>query len=130
MHESDKIHEQIRQDMLREHLSVDSRKPVSYLPIGTIEKFLGLSVDDYIRTAQERGHSAVVTAADRSPIKSGTVHLFDRAALQRILDQSSDALELANFPVLAADFVVAIGQNWLSSDHPIIHVVRQAFGDD
>ena len=125
----DPVRDQVLQKLLYDHLGVGSVKPISYLPIRTIEKHLGLSVDAYVRMAQESGKSAVVTAAEQSSILSGTVHLFDRASLQRILDKNEDALRTANSPVDAAGFVGAIARDWLPMDHPLIDVIREAFGD-
>ena len=122
--------ERVVREILQEHLNIGPKKPVSYLPIKTIEKVLKLSVDAYVGMTTTRGHSSVAFGPDQCCIDSGAVYLYSQAALQQILDQSAGTLMRENYPLDSRGFIAALARDWLPGDHPVMPVIRQAFGDD
>jgi hypothetical protein len=114
---------------IQEHLSLGPSKAVGYLPINTVEKLLGITAAAYAEMANLRGHSSLTAAPGESCIKSGAVYVYSASALQEILDRNSDRLRSANYPTDAEGFVRAIAREWLADDHPVMPVIRQAFGD-
>ena len=120
--------ERIRQE-LEEHVSLGSHKSLSYYPTDGLMSMFGLSPHSYAQLAQARGHSSIIVSRAESYLENGAVYLYNEPILQEILDRNSDTLKSANYPVDAEGFVRAVAREQLRSDHPVMPVIRQAFGD-
>jgi hypothetical protein len=119
-----------REQTLREHLDIGKRKPVSYLPLKTIETFLGLTIEEYRLMITERGGETVVVSGDASVIDSGALYAFSRNDLSKLLASQYELLIREGWPTTPDQFIARIASEWLDGAHPILPVVREAFGDD
>jgi hypothetical protein len=115
--------------ILKSHLELNARRPVSYLPIKTIEQILKLSVSEYVSLIERSESEAIVFAPENCCIQSGAVYAIRRAELERVLERNRPLLSQHQWPSTPADFVQKIASVWLDKEHPIMPAIRQAFGD-
>ena len=115
--------------ILNAHRRLGPHKPVSYLPIRTIESVLGRSVGEYRMMIEQAGFSCLVTPANESCIASGSVHAYSEFALADILSAHATALSEHGWPSSSEAFVGRIATEWLEDGHPVLPVVRIAFGN-
>jgi hypothetical protein len=116
-------------DMLEHHLNVGREKPVSYLPIRTIEDVIKISVEAYVALFDDTGNRCVVFRGENCCINSGAVYAYSPEELGRVLDESGRLLAEHGWPVVPADFIKRIASDWLGSQDPIMSVIKQSFGE-
>ncbi|MBB3267686.1 hypothetical protein FHW79_005351 [Azospirillum sp. OGB3] len=119
--------------LMRSLRDVGSAKPIGYLPIQTITKTCGMPLADAIAEAEVRGLAwRVVDAPPASHIASGALYVWDRVALQALLDANRNILEIADWPLDPDAFVEKV-------DHVLVHqevfpalfeLIGAAFNDD
>jgi hypothetical protein len=119
----------IAKTILNDHLRLGRNKPVSYLPIRTVESVLGLSVGEYLTFIEQAGFHCVILPAGESCIESGSVHAYSAPALADLLIGHAAVLSQHDWPTSPELFVRRIGARWLESGHPVLPVVQMAFGD-
>jgi 8-oxo-dGTP diphosphatase len=112
-----------------EHANVGPSKPLSYLPIGTIERLLGMTVADYVCLIEQQGSSCIVFSETETCIKSGAVYAYSRIDLARVLFRHRFLLAEHSWPEAPAEFVRKVAQEWLDEDNPLKRVIDAAFGD-
>jgi hypothetical protein len=122
------MHEVLSQT-LQKHLRVGPDKPVSYLPIRTLETSLGLPVPVYVALIEKSGNTAIVFHPNECCINSGAVYAYSKSDLEHILEIHRVILAEAEWPNEAAVFIQRIAANWLPDDHILMPVIRQAFGE-
>jgi hypothetical protein len=115
--------------ILNAHLRLGPHKPVSYLPIRTIESVLGLSVGEYRAMIEQAGFRCLVIPANESCIASGSVHAYSEFALADLLSAHAIALSEHGWPTSSGAFVRRIATEWLEDGHPVLPIVRIAFRD-
>jgi hypothetical protein len=115
--------------ILREHLKVGSEKPISYLPIRTVEKVIGITVVAYEAMIQNLGHQCAVFQPAESCINSGAIYAYSEPDLVNILKHNHEILTKHGWPVTPADFVKRMASEWLDEESPIKPIVRAAFGE-
>jgi hypothetical protein len=118
-----------RRRTIEEHTNLGKRKPVSYLPIKTIEKVLGLTVDEYRKLVELAGNSCAVFSEKDTCIHSGAVYAYSDADLTFVLDHYSGLLAACSWPVSTGEFVGKIAAEWYEEKNPVMPVIRAAFGD-
>jgi hypothetical protein len=116
--------------MLQDHVFVGQKKPVSYLPIDTIEKVLGKSISQYQTLISRAGNRSRVFAADSCCIRSGAVYAFSEPDLDALLEQSSNMLLEYSWPRDSQGFIEKIAAVWFDDKHPVLAVIRKAFGEN
>ena len=116
--------------IVERHLAVGRRKPVSYLPIETIETLIGLTIQGYVSLIEKSGNKAVVLGAGDCCINSGAVYAYSCKELNDILSRNQAVLTDHQWPTTPADFIARMAAAWLDGDNPVIPVIRQAFGDE
>jgi hypothetical protein len=116
-------------DILKAHRRLGPHKPVSYLLIGTIESVLGLSVGEYQAMVEQAGLRCLVIPAGEGCIASGSVHAYSEFALAQVLNAHATALTEQGWPASSEAFVRRIAVEWLEDSHPVLPIVRIAFGD-
>jgi hypothetical protein len=77
--------EKILRNALHSHLTLGRSKPLSYLPIQTIENSLHMSVDHYVQMAESKGLASRVFSSAETCINSGAVYLYEPKELNRVL---------------------------------------------
>lgn len=117
------------QEMLDCHVAVNRSKPLSYLPIQTIERVLGMTTTEYTSIVVAAGNETLVLDPDHCCIKSGAVYAFNYVELKAVLDKHADTLVRHKWPNDPRDFVRAVAAEWLDEGSPIMPVIRRAFGD-
>jgi 8-oxo-dGTP pyrophosphatase MutT (NUDIX family) len=115
--------------ILSEHTNVGPSKPISYLPISTIERLLKMTVADYARLIERAGGSSVVFAETETCIKSGAVYGYSKVDLAYVLVRNASLLAEHSWPQESAEFVTKVAQEWLDEDSPLKRVIDAAFGD-
>ncbi|HEY5796539.1 MAG TPA: hypothetical protein VIU82_16130 [Bosea sp. (in: a-proteobacteria)] len=104
-------------------------KIVGYLPLRTITKVLGLSVEGLMTEAAAKALMAKKFGPRECCIKSGALYIYDKPRLDRLLEASRSILSACDWPLDADAFVHAIARNWLEVSHPLLPIVREAFAD-
>lgn len=121
--------EEHRRRTLDEHIRVGHQKPISYLPIKTIEKVLRLTISDYRSKVEQLGNKSVVFSAEESCIESGAVYAFNDAGLESVLKDHAILLGAYGWPTSADEFIKIIASQWIDDDSPLMPVIRAAFGN-
>jgi 8-oxo-dGTP pyrophosphatase MutT (NUDIX family) len=111
------------------HTKVGQTKPVSYLPINTIESVLKLTIDRYESLIRETGAECAIFSESETCIRSGAVFAFDPTALMSVLQANRELLAEHGWPQTPAVFISKIAAQWVDEGHPLISVIRRAFGD-
>ncbi|MCX7361924.1 MAG: NUDIX hydrolase [Alphaproteobacteria bacterium] len=117
------------EEILSAHIRVGPLKPVSYLPISTIERVLEMHVDDYTNLIAQGGASWKVFSESETCIKSGAVFAYSKVDLAVVLDSHIDLLIEHNWPCGCAAFIRMIAAEWLDDQSPLRRVIAAAFGD-
>lgn len=117
-----------RKELLAKHLNVDIHKPVSYLPIKTIEGMLGLSSIEYRTLIEKTGSKCSIFDANECCIESGAIFAYSAQDLDALLERHRALLTLHAWPVSSDLFIQRIATNWLELNDPIMPVINEAFG--
>jgi hypothetical protein len=119
----------IPSQLLEEHLNLGRHKAVSYLPIKTVEKVAGLSVQAYVSMIERAGRQAIVLGIDECCILSGAVYAYSSKDLMEILANSEPLLRAHGWSTDPERFIRKLAGGWLDTGNAILPVVRKAFGD-
>jgi hypothetical protein len=84
--------------IVERHLAVGRRKPVSYLPIETIETVIGLTIRGYVSLIENSGNKAVVLGAGDCCINAGAVYAYSCKELNDILSRNHAVLADHQWP--------------------------------
>ena len=115
--------------ILSEHINVGLAKPISYLPVNTIENVLKMRVGDYVRLVERAGGKCAVLSADETCIKSGAVYAYSDEDLALILTDNRELLVEHSWPQVPAEFVRRIAAEWFDDESPLRRLVDLAFGN-
>jgi hypothetical protein len=115
--------------ILDSHLKVGKEKPVSYLPIKTVEDVIGITIQKYKSMIERLGSRGSVFSAEECCIKSGAVYAYSDVYLDQILKANKDVLSENGWPIVPDDFIRKIASEWLDDESPIMPVVKKAFGE-
>lgn len=121
--------DEIATRILNDHLSVNEVKPISYLPARTIINVLNMSLHEYMQMARENGLCSIAFSGSESCIDSGAVYVYHQQYLNALLSRHREMLCRSGWPSETADFIRQIASDWLDEGHPVLPVVRHAFGD-
>lgn len=119
-----------RNALLQSLTGVGVSKPIGYLPLFTIEKFLRLTPEALADAAAKRGLATVQFDAASCCIKSGALYAYHRQALASLLQLNAPAVHAAGLPLHPDEFVVHIATTWFEQRHPAHPVIAAAFGDE
>jgi hypothetical protein len=108
---------------------VEPEKPLGCLPLYTLRDVLQIDPIALAREAEAKGLCCAMFEADDCCIKSGALYLFDRPALDRIIQASAATLLSNGWTVDTDQFVARIAREWVEPTHPVAPVIRQAFGE-
>jgi hypothetical protein len=118
---------QLIEEMLRTHLELNEQKPVSYLPIKTIQNVLNMTVDGYVCFARARGNEIAIFDAECCCIDSGAVYAFRPEFLRMVLEDNAEILARHGWPTAERPFIERLSSEWMPSDHEVTDVIRRAF---
>ena len=129
MQEDVLVRTQILKRSLSDHTDFQPPKVISYMPIATIRNHLGMNLDQYVSLAADRGKSSIICDETECYIRSGAIYVFDEANLRSLLVDQAEFLRYHNWPSDAEGFVRRVSAELLDTGHPIMPLVRAAFGD-
>lgn len=109
--------------------SVGQEKPVGNMPIGTLEDDLQKNLEEIIKHFKDKGLEAKVFINPEPPNYKGTLCVYDKAALQKILDTNRQILLQANWPTEADEFVANLHIVQEKFGTPVYKVIAKAFGN-
>lgn len=120
--------DQMRRAIWRSLTDVGPLKPVGYLPIYTIRRFLKTTPKVLAASAARRGLRSAKFTTKTSRIRSGALYVYDRKALEGLLSERAEAVQTAGLPLNADAFVAHIAAVWYDMDHPAHGIIAIAFG--
>jgi hypothetical protein len=115
--------------ILDSHLNVGNEKPVSYLPIKTIERIIGITIPAYKSMIESLGNRCSVFSPEESCIDSGAVYAYNDMCLNSILQNNMGVLLSNGWPTTSENFIKKIASEWLTDENPIMPIIRKAFGE-
>jgi hypothetical protein len=115
--------------ILLEHLKVGPEKPVSYLPIRTVENVLGITLSAYRLLIENQGNRCAVFQPEDCCINSGAIYAYSEPDLVNILRNNHEVLIKHGWPIVPSDFIRRIASEWLGEESPIEPIVRKTFGE-
>lgn len=116
-----------RQRVLDSIKKVGPDKPVGYLPVDSITNYCGVDPEDLITSSEEKGLKIKIFEGETWP-GGKALYVYDKTALQCLLDENKDTLIFEGWPTDAdqfvenLDFQVPIGT-------PMYKLIAKAFGD-
>jgi hypothetical protein len=119
----------MRSAILRSLTDVGSSKPVGYLPIYTIKRFLYTTPKAIAAAAARCGLATAHFTKRNTGIQSGALYVYDRDALDRLLDDEAEAVASAGLPPNADMFVAHIAAVFYATGHLAHRIIAAAFGD-
>ena len=117
------------EQMLRDHVHVGAQKPLSFLPLNTIENVLGMTTREYQMLVSRAGNDSILLDENSCCIKSGAIYAFNEKYLDEVLKESVELLTKLHLPIRSRDFIEKIASEWFDESHAILPVIRKAFGD-
>jgi hypothetical protein len=115
--------------LLDSHLKVGPDKPVSYLPIRTVERVIGITIPTYVSMIENDGNNYSVLYPERCCINSGAIYVYSYEDLELLLKANEPLLSVHGWPTTPVEFINRIAAEWLDEESPIMPVIRKAFGD-
>jgi len=109
---------------------VGPAKPIAYLALYTIRDVLRMDPHALAQDAKAKGLCAARFGPRRCCVKSGALYVFDRRALERLLESPRSILAARDWPVDPDQFVARIAREWLDQTDPVVSVIRRAFGEE
>ena len=122
------LNEEERSALLRDLTEVGPCKPVAYLPLYTIEKFLRTTPEALAAAA--RGLATAQFTPKDCRIKSGALYVYHRETLADLLRANAKAACAAGLPLEPDDFIACIAAVGFEKNHPAYPVIAAAFGDN
>lgn len=122
---------EIEQDKLRAWSGLDKvgpGKPVGYLPIDTIKGYIGKDLDEVVKYLEDKGLEVRLFTDFGWPGLDGSLYAYDRAALQKLLDENKQILIDSGWPTDADDFVANLKVD-AKIGTPIYKLIAKAFDD-
>jgi hypothetical protein len=110
-------------------MEIGASKPVSYLPLYTIEDFVRQTPEAVAAAATARGLATAQFGSAACCIKSGALYVYDREVLASLLQERADAIVAAGLPLDPDRFVAHIATVWFEKDHPAYPIIARVFGD-
>ncbi len=112
------------------HVELSVAKPVSYLPINTIENVIGISLSTYASMVESKSAICLVFRPGECCISSGAAYAFLPDVLCTILRANSEMLTEAGIPHEPANFIEAIARTWFEDGSSVIPLLKKVFGED
>jgi hypothetical protein len=103
-------------------------KPVGYLPLDTIESYLGKNVDEVAEYLRSKGLEVRIFTGPEWPGFNGSLYAYNKIALQKLLDENKQILIAADWPIVADEFVANLKVN-ARIGTPIYKVIAKSFAD-
>jgi len=119
-----------RNTLLQSLMEVGVSKPIGYLPLYTIEKFLRLTPEALADAAAKLGLATVQFDVAACCIKSGALYAYHRQALASLLHVNAPTVHATGLPLDPDEFVSHIATRWFDEQHPGYPVIIAAFGDE
>lgn len=115
--------------ILDSHLNVGKEKPVSYLPIKTVEDVIRISVRAYESMIESMGNRSSIFPPEECCINSGAVYVYNNLYLDKILKDNIKILSKNDWPDNAEGFIRKIASEWLDDESPIMPIIKKVFGE-
>ncbi|MBY5523413.1 hypothetical protein [Rhizobium leguminosarum] len=123
------LDDKMRSAILHSLTAVGRSKPVGYLPIYTIKRFLKTTPKALAASAARRGLATAQFTTRSCRIKSGAFYVYDRVALESLLKEQAEAVQAAGLPSNAGTFVAHIAAVWYDTGHPAHGIIATTFGE-
>lgn len=78
--------------ILESHLNIGREKPVSYLPLNTIERVIGIQISEYTAMIEALKNEFSVFTSEECCINSGAVFAYSHRDLANVLRSHCDVL--------------------------------------
>lgn len=122
---------EVEQDKLRAWSGLDRVGPgksVGYLPIETIRGYIGKDLDEVATYLKDKGLEVRIFTDFGWPGLDGSLYVYDKMALQKLLDENKQVLIDAGWPTDADGFVANLKVN-AKIGTPIFKLIAKAFDD-
>ena len=130
MTKSPDLDEEERSALLRDLTEVGPSKPVGYLPLYTIKKFVRTTPEALAAAAAARGLATARFTPKDCRIKSGALYVYHRETLADLLRANAKAACAAGLPLEPDDFIACIAAVGFEKNHPAYPIIAAAFGDN
>ncbi|QQG43823.1 MAG: hypothetical protein HYW86_02995 [Candidatus Roizmanbacteria bacterium] len=117
-----------KRNTLNDIRSVGATKPLGYLPFSHIME-LGETPENLIAESSSRGLEYKTIQPNDVSSSNSILYVFDREALQKLLDERRQILEDVQWPTEAESFVHYIAQHKAPQETELFDVVADAFAD-
>ncbi len=120
------LEESAKMTLLNDLRKVGPSKPLGYLPISTITELCGVTVEDMIQEAEQKGLSTRIIYGN---VYSGALYVWDETALNSHLAKHSNILGEAGWPMETVPFIEMTDRVTAPSKTPLFDLIADAYGD-
>jgi hypothetical protein len=104
-------------------------KPLGYLPISTINKYLKSDMQNLIREAEEKGLFVKIFRDGEVPITGGALFMADVTALDQLIKLHERTLKAFGWPIEPKEFLEYVATRHAPNKTKLFDVVADAFAD-
>ena len=134
--ESDKYKEWVASEEYEKHKAelwkdlddVGKEKPIGCLPIDTITDVLGKNIKEIVKQLAAKGLEVRIFRNEWAS-NNGSFYVYDKVALQNLLDENQQVLLDANWPTIADDFIVNIETMSVEKGTPLDRLIAKTYAD-
>ena len=108
--------------------NVGPNKAIGYLPYFFIES-TGIPLETLIDNAREKGLVAKFYKPEECSVYSGALYVYDREALQILLNNNTETLEHSGWPKEAQDFFEYHVTNHAEGKTPLFDLIADCYAD-
>jgi hypothetical protein len=104
-------------ERLKDLNSVSETKPVGYLPLPTIRRFVTRDLGHLQAFYDQRGLSCKIFSAEESPIRGGAFVVFHEQAVQGVIDRQILLIQRLDWPTDSSGLIDLISTTWFDDEH-------------
>jgi ATP dependent DNA ligase C terminal region/ATP dependent DNA ligase domain len=118
-------------ECLQDLLRVGPHKPLGYLPIETVEKWIP-DFYEFKNSLKDKGLEVIVLSHAESNVGSGALVAYDKSALKAVLDKNKDILQREGWPFDPDKFVLYHFQHvaYRDKDPELFNIIADCYADN
>ena len=116
-----------KDEFLEKFYRVGPDKPVSYLPVQTLQEIGAANINELRQEFESKGLAVRLLSDKESGVGSGALYVYDKNALGLLLEKNSGILERESWPTDPDTFIDHLV--YTARDPDLYRVIEDAFGD-
>ncbi len=122
-----------RAEALTHIRGLGAHKSIGYLPLDSMRNYFGISVDDEIKIAKEKGLIPLLLNREECSIGlEGALYVYNPIFVKELIKENKAIIEKYRWPTDADAFVRRVAYEWIgkTTSPDLFSVIEKAFGDE